>query len=143
MANLMKFKIITPEKVAYEGEATRMTIPTKSGEITVLPRHTPLVSLLKAGELTVENKEEFKEWFAISGGILEVRPGSEVVVLADISEHGSEINAERAKKARSDAEKAMMEKQTEGVDVGEFREIVDLEMARLKVHEHYTQKLND
>ena len=47
----LKFKIVTPEKTIYENEIFQATIPTMEGEITVLPNHIPLISVLKAGEL--------------------------------------------------------------------------------------------
>lgn len=141
MRNKFKIKIVTPEKVVHEGEATRFTTTTESGEITVLAKHTPLVSLLVPGEMTVECENEYVEWYAVSGGIVEVRPDGEVVVLADTSEHGSQIDIEEARLARERAEKAMAEEDGEKVSARKFQEVINYEMARIKVRKQYIKKI--
>ncbi|MCX6780134.1 MAG: ATP synthase F1 subunit epsilon [Candidatus Magasanikbacteria bacterium] len=67
----INLKIVTPEKVIYENnQVDQITIPTTTGEITVLPNHVPLVSILKSGEMIFkENGQE--NFFALSGGFLE------------------------------------------------------------------------
>jgi F-type H+-transporting ATPase subunit epsilon len=55
----MLLKIVTPDGSTYESEVDQVSVPTQTGEITVLPHHIPLVSVLKAGEIRiVKNKEE-------------------------------------------------------------------------------------
>lgn len=141
MAKKFPLKIVTPEKVAHESEATRLTVRTEAGEITVLARHTPIVTILVPGEITVECEGEYMEWFATSGGFLEVKPSGEVVVLADTSEHGSEIDIEEANLARERAERSMAENGKDGVGSGEFQEIINHEMARIRVHEKYQKHI--
>jgi F-type H+-transporting ATPase subunit epsilon len=133
---LLKIKIITPEKTIYEGDITHVTIPTEDGEITVYANHTPLVGLLVPGELSLEKEEKFHEWFAVSTGIVEIRPDNEVVILADTSERASEIDIEKAKEARAKAEEAILKGGgMEDVSVSEFEKIVEWEMARIRAHE--------
>ena len=83
--NNLKVAIIAKDKIAYEGEALAVFAPTQTGIIEILPNHTQLVSALAKGEiiLKTENKEEK---FNISGGVLEVRKKSNVIILADIVE---------------------------------------------------------
>lgn len=100
----LKFKITTPERVVYESEVDRVSAPTEMGEVTILPGHIPLVANLKAGELRVDGKNIF-----VAGGFLEVRPGNEVVILADAAEHEEEIDLKRAEEARERARKLMTE----------------------------------
>jgi F-type H+-transporting ATPase subunit epsilon len=64
----------------YDGEASSMTLPGAEGEMTVLPEHEPLVTTLKAGVITVRNKEG-EQTFAIEDGVLEVRHDGATVIL--------------------------------------------------------------
>ncbi|MFA6322477.1 MAG: F0F1 ATP synthase subunit epsilon [Candidatus Buchananbacteria bacterium] len=130
--NKLKFKIVTPEKVVYQKEIDQVTLPTQSGEITVLPNHVPLLSALKAGELVI--KEEGKEIaLAVSGGFVEIR-ANEVIVLTDSAERAEEIDEERAQAARLRAEKLMEEmKNREDVDYTSLASKLEKELARLKV----------
>ena len=102
--NKIRFKIATPERVVYESEVDSVSCPTEMGEVTILPNHIPLVANLRAGELRVDGKNIF-----VAGGFLEVRPGNEVVILADAAEHEEEIDLARAEEARERARKAMSE----------------------------------
>lgn len=79
----LKVSIIGKDKIAYQGEAELMFVPTKSGIIEILPNHTQLVSALAPGEIILKlNEKEIK--FKVSGGVLEVRPKSEIIILADL-----------------------------------------------------------
>ena len=104
----MKFQIVTPEKTVSSDEIQQVSLPTPDGEITILPHHIPLVTILKPGELRyVKNKEEIS--LAVSGGFVEVRDDGSVVVLADTAEHAAEIDLARAEEARNRAAKLMTE----------------------------------
>ena len=81
--NLLKIAIIGKDKLAYEGEADAVFIPTKTGIIEVLPNHTQLISALQVGEIIVKKKEG-DQIFKVTGGVLEVRASSNVIILADI-----------------------------------------------------------
>ncbi len=100
----MKFniKIITPEKVAYQGEADQVTLPTYDGEITVLANHIPLISSMKHGELVIKNDE--KEIFlAVCNGFIEVK-NNEMVIMTDIADRIVEIDEKKAEEAKRKAE---------------------------------------
>lgn len=79
----LKITIIGRSGVAYEGEAEAVFVPTKSGIIEVLPNHTQLVSALAKGELILKTSKDERK-YKVTGGVLEVRPESHVIVLADI-----------------------------------------------------------
>ena len=81
--NILKIAIIAKDKVAYDGEAISVVVPTKSGIIEVLPEHMQLVSALAKGEIVLTLANE-KKTFSISGGVLEIKPKSNVIILADI-----------------------------------------------------------
>lgn len=75
--------IIGKDKLAYEGEADAVFVPTKTGIIEVLPEHMQLISALQKGEVIVKKKEGDLN-FKITGGVLEVRAKSNVIILADV-----------------------------------------------------------
>lgn len=80
----LKVSIIGKDKIAYQGEADYAFVPTKSGIIEILPNHTQLVSALALGEIILKT-EKGEQKFKISDGVLEVRPKSEIIILADIT----------------------------------------------------------
>jgi len=136
--NKINFKIITPEKITYSSEEIeRLTIPTEAGEITVLPNHIPLVSVLKPGELKiVKNKQEI--FLSVSTGFLEVRPKSEVYILADTAEMAEDINLERAQQAKKRVKQLLEEKQDRSEIVfAKLQASLSREMARIKVANKY------
>jgi F-type H+-transporting ATPase subunit epsilon len=133
----IKFKIVTMERVTYEDEIDQLTVPTEAGEITVLARHTPLVSILKPGELKIE-KEGYKIFLSVSTGFLQIRKNSEVYVLADTAERVEEIDEEASREARKRAEEMIKQKQYRtDVDFAKLQAIINREVSRLKISEKY------
>ncbi|MEK7064872.1 MAG: ATP synthase F1 subunit epsilon [Patescibacteria group bacterium] len=134
---ILKLKIATPEKVIYENEILQVSIPTMDGEITVLPNHVPLISVLKAGEMRIVDKEG-EQILAVSGGFLEVRGQNEIVILADNAERATEIDIDRAEQARLRAEELMKQtKSVEDVDFARLQAMIDREMNRVRVGKKY------
>ncbi len=131
----IKFEIITPERVVYKAEVDSITIPTSTGEITVLPDHIPLISLLVPGELHVKIGNE-EELMAVSGGFIEVRK-DKVVILSDTAELAHEIDLAAVEEAKARAEKLLREKQTEKIDYVALAANLERELARLKVGNKY------
>lgn len=129
----LHFQIATPERVVFEAPAVEaITLPTKMGEITILPDHLPLVASLVPGEVRVKVGGQ-EIMMAVSGGFIEVRPG-QVVVLADTAERAEEIDEARAAEARERAHKLMQqERVTEEADYAALAAKLEKELARLKV----------
>ena len=102
----MKLDIITAERIVYASHAEVLVAPGLDGELGILPRHAPLLSALKAGEIriVVGGDERF---IAVSGGFLEVLNNT-VTVLADTAEHSDEIDEERAELALKRAQERIM-----------------------------------
>lgn len=98
--------IATPLHTVYTDQVNQITITTTSGEITVLPQHIALISPLKTGHVMIK-KDGNETYFAIDGGILEVRHDGSVVVLSDRSEHAESIDIERAEAAAKKAKEYM------------------------------------
>ena len=136
----MKFKIATPERIMLETEVESVTLPTTLGEITVLPHHIPLVANLVPGEIryNLANKENF---FAVSGGVIEVKRGDQVVVLADAAEFGHEIDLQKAVQARLEAQKLMSQTHKSDKSYADAAAWLERSQARVKVaKKHHTHK---
>lgn len=134
---MLKLKIVTPEKSIYENEIFQVTIPTMDGEITVLPNHIPLVSVLKAGELRFKDKDG-EHQMAVSGGFLEVRGKNEIIILADHAERAGDIDMTRAEEAKKRAEEQMKNiKNVQDVDFAKLQAVMDRELNRLRVAKKY------
>lgn len=133
----LKLSIVTPEGVVHQDEVDQVSIPTTTGQITVLPHHIPLVSRLDVGELAVVKGSGDPISIAVSGGIVEVRPGSEVYVMADNAERAEHIDLERANAARQRAEELLAQKQVEDVDFARIQAMIEREMNRVRVSKKY------
>ncbi|SRR6056297_1972974 len=129
---IIKFEIVTPERVVLKRNIQQVTVPTREGEITVLPKHVPLVSILKPGVLELTDENNKGEVISVSGGFIEVLR-NKVIILADTAERAREIDLERAEEARKAAEKSVGEIKRE--DKERFAEIstaLAKELARTK-----------
>jgi len=104
----IKLEIVTVERLVYSGDVDMVSAPGVMGTLGILPKHTPLLTALDAGELRFTKGGE-EESFAVSGGFLEVQP-DRVIVLADTAERAEEIDLERAEAACQRAEKLLKEK---------------------------------
>ena len=105
MAETFQLEIVTPEKKVVDTAAEEVQIPAKNGYLGVLPGHAPLITELSVGEITYrENATEQK--LAVAWGFAEVLP-NKVTILAETAERPSEINIERARKAKERAEQRL------------------------------------
>lgn len=139
--NTIHFKIATPEKIVYENDVLQVSIPTSTGEITVLPHHSPLVSIVQAGELKIVDGNG-EQILAVAGGFLEVKANNEIIILADNAERVETIDIEHAEMARKRAEEQMNAlKGQEDVDYTKLQAIIDREMNRVRIGKKY-KKLN-
>jgi len=98
--------IVSAEGEIHSGEATMVFAPAKMGEIGIAPRHAPLLSALKPGEVRVEDTDGKEHFFYITGGMLEVQPYL-VTVLADTALRGEQLDEAAALAAQQEAEKAL------------------------------------
>ncbi len=137
----MKFKVVTLHGITYQDNIDKVTIPTQSGDVTILEDHAPLVSVVKPGEMTI-HKDGAEIPFAVSSGILEIRPTGEVYVMADTAERAEDIDIERAEEARKRAEELMKQQYgTEHVDFARMQAMIEKELVRVDVGNKY-RKLN-
>ncbi len=100
-------RIITPDRVFYEGEIEMVEFNTTEGELGILPGHIPMTVVVKPGILTITEADETKE-AALHSGFAEILPDG-VVILAEVVEWPSEIDLERAEEAKERAEERIKE----------------------------------
>lgn len=136
----INFKIATPERVVFKNDVDQITLPTKQGEITILPNHIPLIAVLKPGEIVIKNDNE-EVSLAVSGGFIEVL-SDKVVVLADTAERAEELDIERAEAARKRAEEALKQKKFDAKEFASLTAMMEKELARLKVAKKYRKRLS-
>ena len=130
---MLNFKIVTPAGVIYHDQVEQVTVPTTSGEITILPRHIPIVSVLKAGELIVQ-KDGHKLGMSVSGGIIEMQSDDKLFIMADTAERAEHIDLARAEEAQKRAEELLKQKENVAdVDFARIQANLERELARIKV----------
>ena len=127
--NLFTLKIVTPDRVFYQGEVSMVEFNTTEGEIGVLKGHVPTTVIISPGILTITEAEETKE-AALHAGFAEILQ-NEVVILAEIIEWPEEIDEERAKRARERAEERLRTKTPE-TDI--LRAETALQRAMARIH---------
>jgi F-type H+-transporting ATPase subunit epsilon len=129
----LKLEIVTPERLVYEDEVDSVNVPGVEGELGILPHHAPLLSMLGFGELRIR-KGGAEESFAIVGGFVQVRP-DKVVVMAETADLAAEIDVEKAKEARREAERALEGGYSEGADLSAARAALQQALLRIRVAE--------
>lgn len=103
----MNVEIVSAEGEIYSGQAEMLVAPASMGDVGITPRHAPLMTNLRPGEVRIQEPEKDEEVFIyVTGGILEVQPHL-VTVLADSAMHGEELNEQAALDAQKAAEEAL------------------------------------
>jgi F-type H+-transporting ATPase subunit epsilon len=129
----INLEITTPERTVYAQEVDSVTLPTREGEITVLPNHIPLVGLISAGAL-VARVGENEDYLAVSGGAFEILPSNRCVILTDSADRAEDLVAEEVEKAKARAVTAYEEaKGKDAVSYADAAVHLERELARLKV----------
>jgi len=110
MANTIQVDIVSAEEQIFSGEAYMVYAPAVMGEVGIAPRHTPLISPLKPGEIRLDMGDGKEEFFFISGGILEVQPHL-VTVLSDTAIRADDLDEAAAIEAQKRAQDALADQQ--------------------------------
>ncbi|HZJ41187.1 MAG TPA: ATP synthase F1 subunit epsilon [Candidatus Saccharimonadales bacterium] len=138
----IKFEIVTPERVVLKQEILQITVPTANGEITVLPNHIPLVSIIKSGVIEIKLADNITEIISVGSGFIEVMK-DKVVILADTAERAEELDEARIKEARANAEKLKSEaKNLDDVQFANIASKIEKELARERAV-HKWRRLNN
>ncbi|MDB5114138.1 MAG: F-type H+-transporting ATPase subunit epsilon [Chloroflexi bacterium] len=128
----LQVELVTAEGRLLSREADFVVAPGVEGELGVLPRHIPLLTPLRPGEVMVRNDGD-EEFLFVAGGFLEVLP-DRVVILADAAERAEDIDEARAEEARRRAQQ-LLEEQPEGIDTGATALALERAVMRLRVAE--------
>ena len=102
---MFKLKIISPDRIFYEGEASMIELKTSEGEVGIYKNHIPMTMILVPGILRITEQDGVKE-AALHSGFIEVLP-EEVTILAEIAEWPDEIDVNRAEEAKIRAQRRM------------------------------------
>jgi len=119
MAMTIHVDIVSAEEQIFSGLAEMVYAPAVLGEVGIAPRHTPLISPLKPGEVRLDLGGGKEEFFFISGGILEVQPHV-VTVLSDTAIRADDLDEATAIEAKKRAEAALSDQKTE-IDIAKAR----------------------
>jgi len=125
-------RVVSVERSLFEGEVEFMIANGAEGELGVLARHAPLMTILKPGPLRIQETFGGEEQVLfVGGGFLEVLP-DRVTVLADVAEHAEEISVEAAEEARRRAQEKLAGTLTSAEEI-EFQNALAMAEARLRL----------
>jgi F-type H+-transporting ATPase subunit epsilon len=108
-ASTIHVDIVSAEGEIFSGPAKMVFAPASQGEVGIAPRHAPLLTLLKAGEVRVQTPSGEEQFFYVGGGALEVQP-HRVTVLADTALRAKDVDEAAALAAKQRAEEALKDK---------------------------------
>ena len=107
MANTIHVDVVSAEESIYSGEAEFVVLPGEAGELGIYPRHTPLITRIRPGEVRIKPAGAVaEELIFVAGGVLEVQPKA-ITVLADTAIRGQDLDEAKALEAKKLAEEAM------------------------------------
>ena len=126
----MRLEVVSPERVVYSEDVDVIVAPGIDGDLGILPRHAPLLTALRPGEILVRQGGQ-EHFMAVSSGFMEVL-GNKVTVLADTAERADEIDEDRAAEAMRRAEERVAGA-TADMDLERAMASLRRSQARLKV----------
>src|SRR5580700_9205377 len=133
-APTIQVDIVSAEGELFAGPAAVVYVPAKEGDLGIHPRHAPLLTLLKAGEVRVQTPDGEEHHFFVGGGALEVQP-TKVTVLADTALRAKDIDEAAALAAKQRAEEALLDK-SDRITIAEAQAELARAIAQLKVLQH-------
>ncbi|MBT3723992.1 MAG: F0F1 ATP synthase subunit epsilon [Gammaproteobacteria bacterium] len=119
MSMTIHVDIVSAEEQIFSGLAEMVFAPAIMGEVGIAPRHTPLISPLKPGEVRLDLGDGKEEFFFISGGVLEVQPHV-VTILSDTAIRAHDLDEAAAIEAKKRAEEALSDQKSD-IDVAKAR----------------------
>ena len=138
MANTIHVDIVSAEGQIFSGDANMVFVPASEGEIGIAPRHAPLLTTLKAGEVRVQIDNQDEQSFYVGGGALEIQPHL-VTVLADTAQRAHDLDEAAALAAKQRAQEAMADK-TSQIDLAEAQAELARAVAQLRAIERLRKK---
>jgi F-type H+-transporting ATPase subunit epsilon len=131
--------VVSAEEQVFSGEAKFVALPGETGELGILPRHTPLITRIRPGAVRIERADNGEEEFVfVAGGILEVQPGT-VTVLADTAIRGKDLDEAKATEAKKLAEEALRNAKSD-IDVAKAQSELAIQAAQLAALRKFLRK---
>ena len=131
--------IVSAEEEIFHGNAQMVIATGEMGELGIAPRHAPLITRLKPGQVRVQLENGEEQFFYVSGGILEVQPAV-VTVLADTAIRAGDLDAAAARNAKEEAERALADR-TDAIEVAQAQTQLAQAMAQLQALERLRRTL--
>jgi F-type H+-transporting ATPase subunit epsilon len=131
--------IVSAEQEIFHGVVEMVIATGEMGELGIAPRHAPLITRLKPGQVRVILPGGEEQFFYVSGGILEVQP-QVVSILTDTAVRAADLDEAAAKKAKEEAERALANR-SEAMDLAEAQTKLAEAMAQLQALERLRKNL--
>lgn len=139
MAMTMHVDVVSAEAEIFSGPANMLFAPGVMGELGILPRHAPLLTRIKPGEVRIITPDNEEQFFYVSGGMLEIQPQA-VTVLADTALRAKDLDEAAALEAKERAEKILADNKGE-VDYAAAEAELAEAMAQLQAIQRLKKKL--
>jgi len=139
MATTIRCDIVSAEEEIFQGNAQMVIATGEMGELGIAPRHAPLITRLRPGQVRVQLESGEELFFYVSGGILEVQP-SVVTVLADTAIRAKDLDEAAARKAKDEAERSLANR-TDALEVAQAQAQLAQAMAQLQALERLRRSL--
>jgi F-type H+-transporting ATPase subunit epsilon len=131
--------IVSAEQEIFHGNVSMVIATGEMGELGIAPRHAPLITRLKPGQVRIKLENGDEQFFYVSGGILEVQP-QVVTVLADTAVRAADLDEAQARKAKDEAERALANR-TDAMEIADAQNQLAQAMAQLQALEHLRRNL--
>lgn len=132
--------IVSAEEEIFHGEVEMVVASGETGDLGIKPKHTPLITRLKPGQVRLIHTNGEEQSFYVSGGILEVQP-SVVTVLADTAIRAGELDEAAIRQAREEAQKVLSGSNADKVDIAAAQRQMNETMAQLQALERLRKNL--
>jgi F-type H+-transporting ATPase subunit epsilon len=130
--------VVSAEESIFSGMAKFVALPGESGELGIMPGHTPLITRIKPGAVRIEREDGSEEFVFVAGGILEVQP-HHVTVLSDTAIRGKDLDEAKANDARKQAEESLKNAKSD-IDMAMATSELAILAAQLSALRKYRQK---
>ncbi|PRH81700.1 F0F1 ATP synthase subunit epsilon [Arenimonas caeni] len=139
MASTIRCDIVSAEEEIFRGDVQMVVATGELGELGIAPKHAPLITRLKPGQVRVILANGEEQFFYVSGGILEVQP-QVVTVLTDTAIRAADLDEARAKEAKAEAERILANR-GEAMEIAEAQARLAEALAQLQALERLRKNL--